>query len=122
MNKKQRQAEQILRHGLKLQRIFPATKDMGPVELCKKLHRIENRMHRLAEDYCNGVIDMDQWEKSSENALFKVNSILGMENVPIFINGDARGYALKIEDQYVRDHSLDIYRDWGGYGILCPEF
>jgi hypothetical protein len=44
------------------------------------------------------------------------------EDYPIFLNGDARGYALKIQDDYVRDNNLDIHKDWGGYGILAPEF
>jgi hypothetical protein len=41
--------------------------------------------------------------------------------VPIFHNGDPRGYALKIREEYVREHALDIHRDWGGYGILAPD-
>ena len=40
--------------------------------------------------------------------------------VAIFLNLDPRGYALKIDDQDAR--ALDIYKDWGGYGIICPEF
>ena len=41
--------------------------------------------------------------------------------VPIFLNGDPRGYALKIPDDYVRDNDLNIHRDWGGYGIIAPD-
>ena len=41
--------------------------------------------------------------------------------VPVFVNRDPRGYALKIEDEYVRANGLQIHRDWGGYGILAPE-
>ena len=49
----------------------------------------------------------------------KVNEILG--NGPrVFINQDPRGYALKIRTEDAK--SLDIHKDWGGYGIICPEF
>ena len=41
--------------------------------------------------------------------------------VPVFINRDPRGHALKIDDTYMREHSLHLVTDWGGYGILAPE-
>lgn len=41
--------------------------------------------------------------------------------VPIFINLDPRGDALKIQDEYVRAHNLTIHTDIGGYGIIAPE-
>lgn len=50
--------------------------------------------------------------------------------VPIFINRDPRGCALKIRDDWMRDNMHDgargyaiarLERDWGGYGILAPE-
>lgn len=42
--------------------------------------------------------------------------------VPVFLNGDPRGYALKIEDNWMRARpELRLHSDWGGYGILAPE-
>ena len=38
----------------------------------------------------------------------------------VFINFDARGYALKIKENYSKD--LNIYKDMGGFGIISPEF
>ena len=122
MTKKQRQAEQILNHGLKLKRIFNLD-SIGPVTLCKALHRIETRAHRLAEMDCNeGPGDI--LEKAEPGILKALDRILNFkaQNLPVFINSDPRGYALKIDDEYVREHNLDIYRDWGGYGIIAPEF
>ena len=124
MNKKQRRDEQILQHGLKLKRIF-GLEDIGPVTLCKKLHRLEMKAHRMAEDYCNGLYETDEYFEKKENGSLKaLDRILHFteKGIPCFINSDPRGYALKIEDAYVREHKLDIYRDWGGYGILAPEF
>jgi len=122
--KKQKRDGEILRHGLQLKAIFPTTQ-MGPVSICKALRRVENRMHKLAEDNCNYGVDDDKLDKAHQSALNRVFEILEPteeQKAAIFINGDPRGYALKIEDSYVRSHSLDIYRDWGGYGILAPEF
>lgn len=41
--------------------------------------------------------------------------------VPIFVNRDPRGYALKIDDKWMREHKAALHQDWGGYGIIAPE-
>lgn len=41
--------------------------------------------------------------------------------VPVFLNRDPRGYALKIDDEWMRKHDAKLYRDWGGYGIIAPD-
>lgn len=65
------------------------------------------------------------------------------EIVPIFVNQDPRGYALKIDDAWIKKqrqhecgyigpcttcpscvqptHNIQICKDWGGYGIIAPE-
>jgi hypothetical protein len=115
--------EQILQHGFRLQRIFNV-KDIGPVDLCKKLHRLEARAHRMAEDECNGLLTEVQSEKLEASIIKSLDRILNFkaQDIPVFLNGDPRGYALKIQDTYVREHNLDIHKDWGGYGIIAPEF
>ena len=40
----------------------------------------------------------------------------------IFVNGDCRGYALKIDDKYIRENNIKLHCDWGGYGIIAPDF
>lgn len=115
------QEKAIRQHGENLNYIFYTGID--PVELCKKLRRLENKAHRLALDYCNGDngIDGARWEKESDKILATVNKILSNSTVPVFINPDARGYTLKIRDNFIRKNNIDIYRDMGGYGILAPE-
>lgn len=40
----------------------------------------------------------------------------------LIINGDARGYAIKIDSDCMKQYkSVGLYRDWGGNGILSPE-
>jgi hypothetical protein len=120
MNKKQRQAEQILQHGFNLQRVYPETKQYGPVELCKKLHRMEVRANRLAAEMCNHEwVDQDKHSAALDRIEKRVNDLLG-KGPAVFVNRDPRGYALKIRTEDAK--GLDIHKDWGGYGIICPEF
>lgn len=124
MNKKESMYQQIEKHGANLNAIFETGLDN--VKLAKKLHSLELKAHKLAEDYCNGAngVTTDNWDEKCEPILKAIDKILNYEKkgIPVFINGDARGYALKIKDDYVKAQKLAIYQDWGGYGILAPDF
>lgn len=46
--------------------------------------------------------------------------------IPVFINLDPRGYALKIDDEWMRANQGkwgddNLTTDWGGYGLIAPE-
>ena len=120
-NKKQKMYQQIERHGDDLKVIFSLSDDTDSIKLCKKLFRLENKAHRLAEDDYNGINVNADVEK-----IFKsVSKILNLKNIndfKIFFNNDPRGYALKIDDEFVSKNKLKIHRDWGGNGILAPDF
>lgn len=124
LSRKAMQRESILRHGLNLIEVFklPPFPETYPSEICKAVHRIEVKMHRTAEQYCNGEIDQAQVDKAEQNALKRLDAILNYkaQNIPVFINLDPRGYALKIESDYTQN--ISIHRDMGGYGIISPEF
>jgi hypothetical protein len=123
MNKKQQQRENIMVHGLQLNRIFNLNR-LDPMTLCKQVHRIEVKAHRMAENYCNGIIN-DEFNDRQESSVMKsLDKVLNYkaQGIPVIFNGDPRGYALKIDDEYVKTHDLDIHRDLGGYGIIAPEF
>ena len=118
----------IEEHGKRLQAIFPKTAGMEPIQLCKKLRRIEVRMNHIAERECSDeafCLEMgeDGVEKLVNKALASLDKLLGFSaaGVPVFVNMDPRGYALKIKSEYVAEHNLVIHRDWGGYGIIAPE-
>ena len=123
MNKKQQQREDIMNHGFKINRAFNLNRS-DPVTLCKQLHRLEVRAHRMAEQFCNGEISEDFNDRAEGSIMKSLDKILNFkaQGIPVIFNGDPRGYALKIESDYVRDHDIDIHRDWGGYGIIAPEF
>ena len=124
--------EQIQKHGENLNRIFNTGID--PVTLCKRLRRYESKLNKLATDYCNGDngVNSDNIEELAAPIMQQVYKLLKngiymddrphMRKVPVFFNTDCRGYALKINDQYLRAYNIDIYKDWGGYGILAPDF
>ena len=120
--RKSRMHDEIAQHGRQLQSIFPKTRSLDPVALSKKLHRLEAEAHRDATDWCNGDINESAWGSSSDSVLDRLDKILGFRaaDINVFVNGDARGYALKIDDSVARN--LSIHKDWGGYGIISPTF
>lgn len=139
--KRPSQAERIAEHGRKLLAIFPRATERDPVKLCKRLRALEARAAAVALRLCNGPEYPGGYEavdKITDAILAKVDALLGNHTthnsetgdtrcrVPIFINRDPRGYALKIEDDWVsaRRDSQGFPRidtDWGGYGIIAPE-
>ena len=119
MTKKEIMYNKIKQHGDNLKSLFNV--EIDSVALCKKLFRLETKAHKLSTDYCNGLIDCDFWEVESDKILDKVSKVLNCKTQSnFFVNGDARGYALKLDDNFSKDKT--IYKDWGGYGILAPDF
>ena len=104
-------------------------------EIYHKLRRLESQAHRLAELECNGDIDEDKAEKQSAAIEKKVRELLPRlshfdnngRKGKFFINGDPRGYALKMGEEAAALLTaimlgISPYTDWGGYVVLCPEF
>ena len=121
MTKKEILYKRIQEHGKNLNAIF-LTK-YSSIGLCKKLFRLETKAHKLATDWCNGDVNSARFNLDSFKILEKVKEILNIKNKDqfnVFVNGDARGYALKLKSEFVRDKT--IHRDWGGYGIIAPDF
>lgn len=117
------QLELIRRHGEQLLVIFPLATEKDPVKLCKKLRRLEWQANDSAVKCCNGEIADEADDNIRGVIKSKLDKLLHYteQGVPVFLNGDPRGYSLKIQDEYVRANNLAIHRDWGGYGILAPE-
>lgn len=109
--------KRIAKHGDTLKQMFNL--DIDSVELCKKLFRLENKAHKLATDYCNGHFQGDI-DKETSKILSKVAKILNTSTFNMFVNLDARGYALKFFEDFSKDKP--IHKDWGGYGIIAPDF
>ena len=127
--------QDIVKHGNNLKAIFNI--DIDPVKLCKRLRQLEAKIYKIVMDYSNDEngVNSENIETLCTPIMQKVYDLLNngkynddrphQKKVPIFFNTDPRGYALKINDSYarlLRDNNKPIYTDWGGYGILAPDF
>ena len=111
----------IKAHGENLLVIFPGATERDPVKLCKKLRKIEHMAARIGLRLCNGPeYPEGALENTKAIVMQKLSAVLGAHGVPVFINQDPRGYALKIRSEAAA--KLTIHRDMGGYGIIAPEF
>ena len=126
----------ILAHGQNLNAIFNT--GIEPITLCKKLHRLEKKAAHATTCLCNtntlNLIelnrstgyDVKQATEEEQKVFFDkitkdIHKILGEESKEVvFINFDPRGYALKLRSEFVKNKN--IMTDWGGYGILAPDF
>jgi hypothetical protein len=128
MNKAQRRKMALAKHYAFLEMLskFLGKKQEGK-KLSLKLWKLEQQAHKAATDYCNGdrfTEKEDEWGNFTEEVKAEVEKLFGCPVPGFFVNGDARGYALKIDDEKVRTFyppTIDFHRDWGGYGILSPE-
>ena len=80
------------------------------------LRELERRAHEAAEGLCSvpGYVADDEIQAIEAG----VSELFG-GSLPegFFVNGDPRGYALKLDSEHGGAVSR---RDWGGYGILAP--
>ncbi len=122
--KKERMNEQIKQHGVNLLALYPHAQPADADKLCRKLHRLEAQARAIAVTWCNGDEPMGTDEAAHEQAvdaiLSQVRKVLG-DGPTIRFNGDARGHAIKIDSENMPD-GCALDRDWGGNGIVCPEF
>lgn len=92
---------------------------------------LENAVNRLAVKDCNGEIDNDDFKILERIYMNRAKKLFGGK-LPkgFFINGDPRGYSLKLDPEAwkVSDNAQENYealpikyQDWGGYMILAPE-
>ena len=113
MNEKQKQ--EIIKHGEDLKGFFNLNKEIDPLKLCKSLKRLENKAHKLMEHRCNGIVIKTEEEQEVEDTIIlnKVDKILNFkkQNIKVFLNGDPRGYALKIDLNL--NNIKAIHRDMG---------
>jgi len=82
-----------------------------------RLRRIEKYCNRIATKLANdGHFEIpDDWSDKQIKKVVSICPKLGGED--LFINLDPRGYSLKVSDP-----PINMYRDFGGYGIVAPEF
>lgn len=97
----------------------------GDVDMMHRLCTLERTLHRHAELACSVPLSDTQerhHERKSDQAIEEIETMMPKLAGKVFVNGDPRGWALKIDDAH-KDLINDsrIARDWGGYGLLSPD-
>ena len=115
-------ARDLVQHVDALAALFPRIAD-DRAEAWRKLRRLEKRAQAWALRGCNGP----EWaegesERREASILDALDRLTGWRaaGVPVFLNGDPRGYGLKVRGGYAVPEGLQ--RDGVGYGIIAPEF
>ncbi len=89
-----------------------------------RIHRFGSKpFAQIPEDFdANSETASDRLQSRCEDAL---RNLFGKLPPGFFVNGDARGYALKIDNNTPEGKALieavGMHRDFGGFGILSPE-
>lgn len=122
-------------HHRALESLRAAHCSKSGIQLWRKLCEIERLAHAGATAHCNGEnirivwplfgprdydfsTDENAWEKLSAVAIDCIRNIFGHVPAGFFVNGDARGYALKLDPDKVAIPE-GMHTDWGSYGILA---
>jgi len=121
----------VRNHGETVKALFGLAADVDPIDLCRKLRRLERDGEALGLTLCNGPeIGYEEADRRTDKILAKLDELLGFKaaGVPVFVNLDPRGYALKIDEKWMREkggaiqaNGRRIHTDWGGYGIISPD-
>lgn len=88
------------------------------------LRLIEIEANRFFLETVSNYIPEKEYNARVSKITKRVVSVFG-GNLPhgFLLNADPRGYALKLEiDNQNQDVSTGIHMDFGGYGILAPDF
>ena len=120
MNKKQYERfERMQQHIKNLKRLFPRLRRLEDADALEILYRLEAKQSRAAVAYCNGDMQMEEYEVLTARMLLRLQDILG-RGAPLVLNGDPRGYALKLDEEWCKGKK--IATDWGSFGLLFPDF
>ena len=91
--------------------------ELDGLKLWRKLRRIEQQAGQVAVEYCNGRQTTEGWERFVEQFTNRVALVLGGVPPGFFVNGDPRGWTLKLQPGSV---PFNLHEDWGRYQILAP--
>lgn len=126
---KQHIIRERLAHHAALETLRAAGCTTSGIDLWRKLCRIERQAHNATTAQCNGAAygsqpfrEEEAWEEFVGEIKRKVAAVFGHSGTlpGFFVNGDARGMALKLDpERCTIPHGM--CSDMGGYGILAAE-
>ena len=119
--KKMKLKDAIKEHEQKLSTFF------GRKVSYKELKALDEKIHWINVNRCSEEISEIEQEETENYFFEELLKIVGKENKEkVFLNGDPRGYSLKIpyeiRNKFWDTNRINIYGDMGGYGILAPDF
>lgn len=141
MKQTQAQKDMIARdriaHHRALETLRAPSCELSGIQLWRKLCQIESLAHVGATAYCNGEriritwplfgvreydfrADENAWDNLASVTADCVRNIMGHIPAGFFVNGDARGYALKLDPDKTTIPQ-GMHTDWGRNGILAAE-
>jgi hypothetical protein len=125
MTKKERKNLQLQRHYAAIEKLVSICggSKLATKTISNRLRHLETVAHRAAEEYCNGDIQIEDFNEIEKVIVEDVQKLFNGKLQGFFVNTDPRGYALKIKDKVVREvyPEARLHTDMGGYGILAPE-
>lgn len=125
LTKVERKAIRLEQHYSNLQSLYDVCGGgkLNGKKLSLQLFKLEQEATKLTTAQCNGTGSRTAQDKRLNEIQNEVQSRFNGNLIGLFINGDPRGYALKINDEVMRSDYADLSldKDWGGYGILSPE-
>lgn len=135
LNKKEQRKANIEKHYQLCEQLGKITgSKLSGKKISIELFKLEKLAHDGATARCNGENarayfpgripedfdfnrDENAWETFCERVEDQMRNILGSIPTGFFVNGDPRGYALKLEENSI---DLPMHTDWGRYQILSP--
>ena len=128
MTKAERRKEQLERHYKSLEKLASLCGVENPngKKLSTKLFVLEQQAHRDTIDWSDNYRNEEEKDKKEEMYIKEVQKLFNNNLEGLFLNLDARGYALKIHDSYFHPETgkykdTGLHTDWGRYGILGPN-
>lgn len=114
--------KRVVNHGQHLIDLFKLG-NTDPVNLCRKLRRLEAKADRINTAYCNGDMTTEQHAIESGKITEAVKKIFNSDrfNAAFYYNSDPRGYSLKLRSEWTHENAPSLQTDWGGYGLLAPD-
>lgn len=116
------------RHHIALELLAAPGKIVNGLQAYRALRRLERVARQHSTAYCNGdrigaynyrADGCEAWERfKGAEVLPALRRIFGQVPAGFFLNGDARGCALKIHAEHVPQ---GMATDWGRDGILAAE-
>lgn len=120
------ESSRIAHHNALLS-LYRLNKPTTGLAIWRKLCRIERDAHNATTAQCNGAgyngqpfREEEEWEAFKRQIRSKVLNIFGTVPQGFFVNGDARGYALKIDPDN-GTVPAGMHADWGQNGILAAQ-